>query len=205
MRVKTEKRRQAALGLFHEVGYERASMSAIAARLGGSKATLYGYFKSKDELFVAAMINSVRDNTDDFLNKLDLNISNIEIVLKNLGVSYLLFISNPEFVVTKRSALTQGSNAALGPLLYERGPKHAWDQVAAYLEQRMNDGALPQSEPQIAALHLKGLLEAGIAEPAVFGAKPHLSIERAVTLAVKAFMRIYGKAQPSEMPHLLDD
>ncbi len=209
MRVKTEKRRQAimqaALSLFHEVGYERASMSAIAARLGGSKATLYGYFKSKEELYVTAMLDNVKEHSSEFLSKLDSSIIDIEIVLKNLGGSYLFFISDFEFLATKRSALAQGATSALGPLLYERGPKHAWDQVASYLKQRMNDGALLQSDPEIAALQLKALLEAGIAEPALFGAKPLLTVERAVTLAVKAFMRIYGKAQPSKTQHVLDD
>src|SRR5882757_6223376 len=38
---------------FLSTGYADTSMSAIAARLGGSKGTLYNYFKSKDELFNA--------------------------------------------------------------------------------------------------------------------------------------------------------
>ena len=63
MRVKTEGRRQviidAALEVFKEVGYERASMAEISARAGGSKATLYNYFKSKEELFSAAMLEAV--------------------------------------------------------------------------------------------------------------------------------------------------
>jgi AcrR family transcriptional regulator len=44
MRVRTEEKRQEiveiAARLFEELGYERTSMSAIAARVGGSKATL---------------------------------------------------------------------------------------------------------------------------------------------------------------------
>ena len=44
MRVKTDDRRaailEAAVEVFREVGYERASMAAISARVGGSKATL---------------------------------------------------------------------------------------------------------------------------------------------------------------------
>lgn len=36
---------------------ERASMNELAKRLGGSKATLYGYFPSKEELFVAVVQN----------------------------------------------------------------------------------------------------------------------------------------------------
>jgi AcrR family transcriptional regulator len=39
--------------VFFEEGYAAASMSTIAARLGGSKGTLYNYFKSKEELFEA--------------------------------------------------------------------------------------------------------------------------------------------------------
>ena len=51
MRVRTEEKRReivrVASDLFHDNGYERTSMSMISERLGGSKATLYGYFKSK--------------------------------------------------------------------------------------------------------------------------------------------------------------
>src|ERR1700735_2390989 len=52
-----DQRREAILNVarevFFELGYSAASMSAIAARLGGSKGTLYNYFKNKEELFEA--------------------------------------------------------------------------------------------------------------------------------------------------------
>jgi hypothetical protein len=51
MRTKSDERRQAILDvatqIFKDIGYERASMAAIAARVGGSKATLYSYFPRK--------------------------------------------------------------------------------------------------------------------------------------------------------------
>ena len=37
-----------ARGVFLSEGYATASMSTIAAKLGGSKGTLYNYFKSKE-------------------------------------------------------------------------------------------------------------------------------------------------------------
>ena len=59
MKTKTETKRQAILKaaaeVFREVGFERASMSEIRARIGGSKATLYNYFPSKDKLFFEVM------------------------------------------------------------------------------------------------------------------------------------------------------
>src|SRR5271170_7231779 len=55
--AKRDARREAILEVarqvFFEEGYAAASMSTIAARLGGSKGTLYNYFKSKEELFAA--------------------------------------------------------------------------------------------------------------------------------------------------------
>ncbi len=44
---------QVARDVFYEVGYAGTSMSMISSRLGGSKATLYAYFNSKEELFAA--------------------------------------------------------------------------------------------------------------------------------------------------------
>jgi AcrR family transcriptional regulator len=49
---------QVAREVFYEVGYAGASMSMISARLGGSKATLYAYFNSKEELFEAIIRES---------------------------------------------------------------------------------------------------------------------------------------------------
>jgi AcrR family transcriptional regulator len=55
VRVKTAARREAILAaakqVFQDMGYDRASMDEVAARFGGSKATVYRYFGSKEALF----------------------------------------------------------------------------------------------------------------------------------------------------------
>jgi AcrR family transcriptional regulator len=51
----------AALRRFAEVGYDAASMNAIAAAAGITKPVLYDYFPSKQELF-AAVLEGIRDN-----------------------------------------------------------------------------------------------------------------------------------------------
>ena len=55
MRVMTDEKRSAivaaAWGVFREKGFEGTSMSDVCERVRGSKATIYRYFKSKDELF----------------------------------------------------------------------------------------------------------------------------------------------------------
>ena len=56
---KRDERREAILDVaeacFLAEGYDATSMSTIAARVGGSKGTLYNYFKNKEELFAAMM------------------------------------------------------------------------------------------------------------------------------------------------------
>jgi TetR/AcrR family transcriptional repressor of mexJK operon len=57
--IKREERRCAIVTIaqrhFAEHGFGGASMSAIAAEIGGSKATLWAYFQSKEDLFAAAL------------------------------------------------------------------------------------------------------------------------------------------------------
>src|SRR5689334_21317304 len=51
-RAKREQIRAAAGRLFLELGYERASMDAIASAAGVSKQTLYHHYAAKERLFV---------------------------------------------------------------------------------------------------------------------------------------------------------
>jgi TetR/AcrR family transcriptional regulator, cholesterol catabolism regulator len=50
---------QAAARVFAKNGYERASMSDVAAEAGGDRASVYYYFKGKHELFHAVIIDAV--------------------------------------------------------------------------------------------------------------------------------------------------
>ena len=94
MRVRTDDRRnailEAAIQIFREVGYERASMAMIAERVGGSKTTLYGYFPSKEELFWDAMVGSTQlQRGEKALALLDPSDPDVSGVLERFGTAYL--------------------------------------------------------------------------------------------------------------------
>ena len=59
MAIRSIKKRQAILEaayrLFRANGFERTSVSAIVAVVGGSKGTIYAHFGSKEKLFVDCM------------------------------------------------------------------------------------------------------------------------------------------------------
>src|ERR1700757_3560624 len=69
---RSDRRRRAILDVARDVflkeGYAAASMSGIAARLGGSKGTLYNYFRSKEELFAAFMTDACGEQANALLD-----------------------------------------------------------------------------------------------------------------------------------------
>lgn len=196
MRVKTDARRNAILAaatdIFREVGYARASMAMISVRLGGSKGTLYGYFKSKEELFGAAMMEVMKGQAAEAVRLLDASEPDIALVLRRFGMAYLALLTSADAVAIMRTAIAEGANSELGKSLYDAGCGRAWAEVKTYLTQLQGNGLLRAAESRFMTAHFKGLLEAGIIEPPLFGAEPWFDTEQSLAFAVDAFLRAYG-------------
>ena len=196
MRVRTDERRNAILDaaaqVFREVGYDRASMAMIAERVGGSKTTLYGYFPSKEELFWDAMVAAISAHQGEkVLGLLDPVEPDVRKVLTAFGEAYLRLFTARAVVAVTRTAVSEGpTNKALSSLLYNRGPKRVIDAIANYLTELKKSGVVRDIDPRIGAVHLKGLFDAGIIEPLLFGTRPELSQAKAVRAAVDAFLAV---------------
>ncbi len=193
MQTKTGERRQAILdvatSMFGELGYERVSMAAIAARTGRSKATLYNYFESKAALFAAVMVEAMEERGQRMLALLDPSDEDLRTMLERFGEAYLALLLRPEGVGATRTVIAETGRSDLGAQLYALGPKRFWDEAAVYIERQMGRGALVAGSARMAALHLQGLLEAGVVEPALFGAEPLFDRDKGVKAAVDLFLR----------------
>lgn len=207
MRVKTDKRRAtilaAASEVFREVGYARASMAMISSRIGGSKGTLYGYFKSKEELFAAVMMATIEEQASQVVSLLQDSDESIFTVLCRFGEAYLTLLTSAEGLSIMRTVIAESGHSPLGSILYTEGPEAAWNEISDYLGRLAERHMLRISNARIAAMHLKGLLEGGIVEPLLFGAKPWFDRSEGVKNAVEAFLRLYGTVPP-EMERCLD-
>lgn len=201
MRKRTDQRRQALLDvaaeMFSEQGYGRVSMAAIAAKAGRSKATLYNYFKSKEELFAAVMVDAMEERGLRTVGLLDPSDQDLRAVLERFGEAYLDFLLDREGLGATRTAIAETGRSALGARLYALGPQRFRDEVTRYIELQMARGALAAGSASLAALHLQGLLEAGVIEPALFGAEPPLERGKGVKAAVDLFLRDYAASRLS--------
>ena len=63
----------AALDVFARDGFESATVDRIASEAGVSKGTVYLYYRSKEDLFVACIENQIRENRARILPLLDLS------------------------------------------------------------------------------------------------------------------------------------
>ena len=200
MRVKTEEKRQeimdCASRLFLEQGYDAVSMSEISKLLGGSKATLYGYFDSKTEIFMAVIMAKARKLSERARGVLDKNLALPE-KLRQYAVEYLAFVLSTEMVDMKRAVYAQAHKDGIGKHVYECGIKQAWTRVADLLEQGMKDGIVKKSDPWMAAQQLKGLLEADVVARRLLGVDTRLNkkaLPAHVDLALDVFWAYYKKA-----------
>lgn len=57
--------------IFAERGYENSSMSELAEAVGASKAAIYHYFQTKQDIFDALIVDTLRLLTDSVLGEVD--------------------------------------------------------------------------------------------------------------------------------------
>jgi len=201
MRSKCDKRRQAivecAAGVFQEKGIENASMADIVARMGGSKATLYNYFPSKEALLNAVVCFSAERQREEAFAQLDAG-GDLREILEGFGRRHLRKLMDPCILAAIRLAQQDADRCDTGRQFWEQGPKQGWTEVGEFLRRCMDAGALRESDSWVAAVHLKSLLESEILGPRLFGVFTEVSdeqIEGAVRRGVDSFLRAYALSE----------
>ena len=192
MRVRTEEKKQEivriAAKLFEQLGYERTSMSAIADRVGGSKATLYGYFSSKEELLRTVLDQDVNEEADRLLHEF-LAEKDLRSGLIRLGISYL---SRHH---ARAASIRTVANQPIAQEFYETVLRPAWQRLADRFAAMMKEGRLKFADPWTTAMHWKGLNEWDMLERHLLSANavddPN-DIVSAATAAADAFLKVYA-------------
>ena len=199
MRTKSDEKRQAILDIaaevFREAGFERASMSEICARVGGSKATLYNYFPSKEELFFEVMFLSTEAEFEATHKALDPATEDIAVSLRHFGERFLALLYSPDVLAVRRLIIAESGRSHLGSLCYARGPQRSQAVVSEFLAGAMAQGRLRHDDPLVATVHLRGLLEAELLDRFLFQVSDSVSkkeIKAITDRAIRVFMAAYG-------------
>src|SRR3546814_617402 len=131
-------------------GYAATTMSAIAANVGGSKATLWNHFKSKDDLFAELVKTDTEGIHAEALVILDREGETFEI-LCTFAETYITAMSTPAALRLQRQAAAVIERIAIGRLLNDRLVGVVETRLANFFATRMAMGALRRSDPGRAA------------------------------------------------------
>ncbi|HWF01486.1 MAG TPA: TetR/AcrR family transcriptional regulator [Caulobacteraceae bacterium] len=198
-KIDPDTRREAILDaaetVFLEVGFSAASMSMIAARVGGSKGTLYNYFKNKDDLFEAYVqrhciwqqdaINALLEGEADLVDQLrGVGRKIVEVVATGFGLRNYILI-----------AAEAHRAPQIGRAFFAAGPDRGTTRLAAFLEREMEAGRLRRADPLMAARHFIGACQNYLFKARLCNAVDEPTPEEIgaeVDDAVDAFLRAYA-------------
>ena len=187
----------AAADVFMEEGFAAASMSAIAARVGGSKGTLYNYFKSKEALF-AAYIQRHCAWQQEAMFALVTPDTEIGEALTYFGRGYLASVFSDFSLSNFRLVIAEAERAPeIGKSFYEAGPRAGVTRLAGHLERWSREGRLKRVDPVSAAHQFIGLCQNRLLKALLCNAAPELSadeIEAEVDAAVATFLAAFQRA-----------
>jgi len=198
-RMSGEDRREAILDVATDIflleGYASASMSTIAARLGGSKGTLYNYFKSKEELFVAYVQRSCALNRGEIAHLLQ-EAGDARTVLTGFARGYLRAFTSEQTLQNWRVISAESAKTPeIGRLFYESGPLTGARMIADYLEQAVAKGELIIPDIMLAAHQFTSLIHGRMIKARLLNYIPvptDAEIDAEVQAAIFVFFSAYG-------------
>ena len=200
-RVRTDEKRgeiiRAAAELFEKHGYDRCSMAALSERLGGSKATLYGYFSSKEDLLRAVLDFQVATDADRIMREFPSS-DDLRESLILLGTAYLTKRTSALPITNVRLVANQPAGSTMGKDFYDNVICPAFERLTAKFKALMDEGKLRHADPHVVTMHWKGLCDWDMFEQRLLGAidgPDPKRIKKIATLAADAFLKLYGPEQ----------
>ena len=139
-----DERRETILRIAYEAflkdGYAATSMSSIAAKVGGSKATLYAYFASKEELFAAVVGEKCEDTLAQIFETEEMD-GDFSTALARLAERIVRQTMTDDSIATYRLITAEsGRFPELGCAFYRSGPKRGREILAGFFARAIAEG-----------------------------------------------------------------
>jgi AcrR family transcriptional regulator len=146
---------------FLEDGYAGTTMSAISAKLGGSKGTLWNHFASKEELFAAFLDEVTLVFRNELMSVLEPT-RELRPALETFARRFIEKISMPESIQMYRLVVGEsGRSPEVGRMFYERAPGVVEAFLTRFLADHARAGHLQTDDPARAARLLMTLCTGG--------------------------------------------
>ena len=197
----SDDRRAAKLAVAREAflrdGFAAASMSEIAATIGGSKATLYSYFPSKRELFAAVIERECRDRfAPVFAFEVGESQGDLGEVLRRFARRFLDLLLADDMIAFYRLIIAESARfPEIGQATYQIGVQHGLNRLSEYFAAAMARGALRPADPTVAARQFLELCSGELHRKRLYGiavADVDADADRQTRNTVSTFLAAFG-------------
>lgn len=162
----------AAREAFLERGFSGTSIEDVVSRTGGSKASLYSYFGSKEGLF-GEMVSS---GCKDFLRNVGIPTQvegTLQQTLHAFGLRFFKLYTEPGRVKLMRAVIAEATRfPEFAQQLYNEGPQQVRIGLAAFFKTCDAQGLLRAPNPDLAAIQFITLVKGHCQFRSLFGLSP---------------------------------
>jgi TetR/AcrR family transcriptional regulator, mexJK operon transcriptional repressor len=196
-RIKTEAKRMAILSAaeaeFSQRGFHETTLEHIARRMGSSKATIYNYFQTKEELLGSVLAKAAVPVTTGFLAIFDRGLPIFEALIL-FGRAYLRLQTCAEVIALQRLLIAEHSKAPAAILPLRSNPEaQLWPRIAEILSEEQAKGTVRSGDTLEMARHLRSLLTGELPPRLMFGDRTAFS-EEELNASVDSAIRFFAAA-----------
>lgn len=180
---------------FFRDGFAATTMSTIAARVGGSKTTLYSYFPSKEDLlegYIADLCERLHQ-----LVEMNADPDNLSDALTTIGTAALRFVGCEELSQAGLLVIEESRrNPELARRFYEAGPGKGRVRMVRLLQEAHDRGHIHAPDAHASAEAFSGMLFGDLNMKRLFNILENpdeAEIQRRVALAVRIFMTAHAR------------
>ncbi len=149
---------EAATKMFLDLGYGATSMNALVAKIGGSKATIYAHFASKQALF-EAVTEHVMEKNMTAIHSDELKNTDLKKGLMLIGQKLLELVSSDHHIRLSRLVIAETPNfPEIGRAYYDRGPSIANKDISNFLYSATQGAEKTLPDPDKMASHFSAML-----------------------------------------------
>lgn len=154
--LKRERILEAAVDLFYEIGYENATLEAVADRLGATKPFIYSYYKSKTELLAAICERSIQESLKEMDAAIEVELDSVEL-LRRVGHAFALAVlRNQKYIAIMAR---EEKNLLPEDFVHISNMRREFDQkLKQILQQGSEEGVFEVEDIGIASLAIGGMV-----------------------------------------------
>ncbi len=149
---------EAAREVFMEKGYLAASIDDVVGRVGGSKASVYQYFGSKDGLFGAMIEAQCQLMLDEVAIPAQVEDDLEKTLIKLAHRAMRLFLSPERLRLHRAMIAAAGQFPELAQRMYESGPQRGMQSLSVFFARQHEAGLMVCPDAELAAIHFMNIV-----------------------------------------------